>query len=75
MKRYGDNVSNEDLLAQGAGDGQGQVIGMLRGGCGATYGTFPKPVRTPVASKAPQKSVFARLAGLFSLQGRDNGEK
>ena len=68
MKRYGENVSNEDLLAQGCGDGQGQVIGMSRGGCGATYGTFPKPVRTPVASKAPQKSVFARLAGLFSLQ-------
>lgn len=64
MRRYGDNVTNEDIFEDRPDDGENQQTRVFLGGCAATFGSFPGPVKVP---KMSQKKD--RLAGLLSFLG------
>jgi hypothetical protein len=65
VKRYGDNVTCGDIFETGSGNGQGETSRLLFGGCGATYGSFPAPVKLPKTIESPKKHLLTgRLPSL-----------
>ena len=63
MRRYGDNVSKEDLLEKPAGGNPGTARVMF-GGCGYGAGNFKKP------PQAPRRPRFDLLAWLGLKRGK-----
>jgi hypothetical protein len=57
MRRYGDNVSQEDLLEKPA-QGNPAATQVMFGGCGYGAGTFKKP---PQTDKRPRFDLLALL--------------
>ena len=58
MRRYGDNVSKDDLLAEKPAKGNPDTARVMYGGCGYGAGTFKRP---PQASKRPRFNLLALL--------------
>ena len=65
MKRYGDNVTHEDISEEPAGSGTGQDARLFLGGCGATF-DLPAPADRPKAVNAPKNHW---LGGLLPFLG------
>ena len=68
MKRYGDNVTQEDIF-----DGPnkiGESSKLFLGGCAATYGAFPVAENRPKA--VTQKGMFEKL--LLLLRNNRKGK-
>jgi len=70
MKRYGDNVTQEDVFEEP--NQMGEANKLFLGGCAATYGAFPVADSRPKA--AVQKSVFERLLLLLKNNQKGNAE-
>ena len=70
MKRYGDNVTQEDVFEEPNQTGESSKL--FSGGCAATYGAFP------VAENGPkvvvQKGMFERLLLLLKNNRKGNPE-
>ena len=67
MKRYGDNVTPEDLLAERSEGRQPDRVTVMFGGCGYGAGTFNKP---PV-----KKSLHIDFKSLLRLIRKKSEEK
>jgi hypothetical protein len=74
MKRYGDNVTCQDVFEAGSGNGQGENARLLFGGCGATYGSFPAPVKLPKTVETPKKYWFADLLPFLGFRRKKVSE-
>lgn len=57
MKRYGDNVTQEDVFEEP--NQAGEFSKLFLGGCAATYGAFPVAESKPKA--ASQKGALGKL--------------
>jgi len=60
MKRYGDNVSHEDIVDEPTGNKAGQDRAFF-GGCGATFGSIPTRANRPTAVNAPKSHWLGDL--------------
>jgi hypothetical protein len=58
MRRYGDNVSKDDLLAEKLANGNPDSARVMFGGCGFGAGTFKRP---PQTRKRPRFDLLALL--------------
>jgi hypothetical protein len=67
MKRYGDNVTPEDLLAERSEERQQDRVTVMFGGCGYGAGMFNKP---PV-----KKHLHLDFKSLFGLMRKKSEEK
>ena len=67
MKRYGDNVSHEDIFDEPTGYEGGQDK-VFFGGCGATFGSIPTHVNKPKTGNAFQNQWLGKLLSLLGIQ-------
>lgn len=68
MRRYGDNVTDEDIFDEQPGNGGKHYTRVFLGGCAATYGSFPGPANTPKTSRSQKKHLLAGLLSLFGVK-------
>lgn len=71
MKRYGDNITKDDLFDETQG-GKSEPSYLFLGGCAATYGAFPTPEKSK-ALRAEKKSALTSL--LTWLRGQPKKEE
>lgn len=67
MKRYGDNLPVSNISEDEVSGQHGRHVAVMYGGCGVSFGSFPKPIEYPKKRKSFH---------LFSLLGfRRNKDK
>jgi hypothetical protein len=72
MRRYGDNVTHQDIFDETPKNKASDVI--FRGGCAATFGSFAAPSDTGKNLNAPQKSLFQELFTFFKGKEKKTSE-
>ncbi len=75
MRRYGDNVTHEDLFEEQPGNGKGENTRLFLGGCAATFGSFPGPVNVPKVEQSPKKRLFVKLLSFLGVEQKKTGEE
>ena len=69
MKRYGDNVSPTDAVEEEQQYDKGQLVDVFHGGCGAMFGSIPRPV------EPRKKQSSTNLFSLFELGQKRTSNK
>ena len=61
MKRYGDNVPSTGISEEEVEYQHGRNVAVMYGGCGASFGTFSKPIEYPKKRKTLDILSFLRF--------------
>jgi hypothetical protein len=69
MRRYGDNISAEDVSDEQQLNEMDQFTRVLYGGCAVGYGSFPRPDHKRIMSKNNKNSQGGLLTGILTLLG------
>ena len=69
MRRYGDNISAEDVSDEQSLNEMDQFTRVLYGGCAVGYGSFPRPEHKRKKSNNKKSSQGGLLTGILTLLG------
>ena len=69
MRRYGDNVSPEDISEEEEYLNEIEFTRVLYGGCAAGYESFPRPRNNPEMSKTTRISLDGFLTEILIFLG------
>jgi hypothetical protein len=69
MRRYGDNISAEDVSDEQPLNEMDQFTRVLYGGCAVGYGSFPGPDHRRYDSKNIKSAQNGLLTGIMTLLG------
>jgi hypothetical protein len=69
MRRYGDNISAEDISDEQPLNEKDQFTRVLYGGCAVGYGSFPRPDHMRNKSKNTKNSQSGLLTGILTFLG------